>query len=95
MNKNKNLFKMCIGCRDYGEIKHEGHLELYDRSCSIDYPILSSGEQCPCINCLVKTMCSMSCDEFSLFIILYNQELKNQKQYFDRLRMEKRLNYGE
>lgn len=34
-------------------------------------PYLSETESCPCLNCIVKCMCEVTCDEFREYIRQY------------------------
>ena len=72
MNK-KELHKLCKGCRSYARIT-QGGKKVYHRSCMIDNPVISSNDQCPCINCILKVMCGHICEEYIDFNI---REAKN------------------
>lgn len=66
MIKNKDQYKICEGCKFYSPIVvfsdgREGYLLPM---CRIKYPVISPTEQCPCITCIVKSMCSRTCVDF-------------------------------
>lgn len=92
MNANKNLYKMCVGCHDYGTIEQAGHLDLYVRSCPIEYPILSSGRKCPCIDCLVKGVCTTPCRKYKIYLPKSDKEVHLHTEYFWKVRRAKRGN---
>ena len=69
-------YKICKGCKFYEHIVtlSDGRKELY-RTCRIKYPILSSTQQCPCLTCIVKSMCSSTCEAFFKYrdFLLYKE----------------------
>ncbi len=38
-----------------------------DRACIITIPYISEKLQCPCGNCIVKSMCNRPCNEFDIY----------------------------
>lgn len=62
-------YEMCKGCKMHGRDLtfidgRKGHL----RKCVIKVPVLSSTEQCPCITCLVKGICSCGCEGYITYM---------------------------
>lgn len=52
----------------YGRYFFTDGKKMYLRKCVIRVPILSSTEQCPCINCLVKAICSYGCEDYIAYM---------------------------
>lgn len=65
----------CKGCIVYNED---------DNRCAIEIiPHISETEHCPCINCIVKVMCKVVCQEFKLYAGLSTKrdgELRRKKE---------------
>ena len=51
----------CKGCRGCVTLSQGG------RCVSDLIPRISETEECPCITCLVKTMCLVTCEEFNAY----------------------------
>lgn len=64
MVKSKEIYQVCEGCANYGTIEMVNDIENYHRGCEIEYPVLSIHDQCPCITCLVKGICAISCKAY-------------------------------
>lgn len=66
MIKNKDERKVCKGCKFYEHFVtfSDGRVGRLLPSCRIKYPVISPTIQCPCLTCLVKSMCSRTCEEF-------------------------------
>jgi len=60
MTKKNTPNKICIGCRSYILDKHR-------RVCDIEEPFVSKTEKCPCIDCLIKSMCRKPCGDFKSY----------------------------
>ena len=65
MTNMKELHEICKGCKMNGKkLTYLDGKNTYIRDCRIKTPVLSSTEQCPCINCLIKGICSHGCEEY-------------------------------
>lgn len=60
---NKELHELCKGCKSYALIVQSGK-KVFHRSCMLDIPVISSTDQCPCMTCILKAMCSNVCEDF-------------------------------
>lgn len=67
MNKTE-LHELCKGCKSYASITLGGEI-VFHRSCMMDIPFISSTNKCPCMDCIIKTMCSKICDDYIDFNI--------------------------
>ena len=47
--------KLCEGCISYNS---------FDKVCMYHTPRTKGNQKCPCVNCIVKTMCIETCDDF-------------------------------
>ena len=66
MIKNKDRYEICKGCKFCSPIVvfSDGKDGYLLPICRILYPVISSIEQCPCITCIVKSMCGSTCEKF-------------------------------
>ena len=70
--------KICEGCKTYEE--GVATIPLEDRKkvvylCNVSVPFIQEGGKlCPCVECLVKMVCNIKCDELEKHIT--NQSIK-------------------
>jgi len=60
-----NKLELCKGCKSY--------LNIYTNRSRLDSPIrrcladpIKNDKQCPCIECLIKGMCSKGCEAYNI-----------------------------
>ena len=64
-------YESCKGCKMDGErLAYINSKKTHIRNCRIKIAVLSSTEQCPCINCLIKGICSVGCGEYREYMRL-------------------------
>lgn len=80
------LDKECKGC-------HRCHrIDLERESVCVIKPQHAKGNCCPCLNCIVKSMCSEVCEEYITFKTKYLDYL-NQQQYNTPRKNLRNFNY--
>jgi deoxycytidylate deaminase len=69
----------CKGCRSYAAYRliHCMYLREYMIGASMEYPDLKIYcDHCPCRDCLVKSMCTIHCEDSIMFHSIYKQRNK-------------------
>lgn len=66
------LLEECYGCKS-SEVKYK----YVDDGCYISNSFPKAVSKCPCLNCLIKGMCSDACGKYSLFL----ESLENSKKW--------------
>ena len=57
---------MVVRSTRYNKECHGCYVHLEFEQCTVE-PLNHHGKECPCLTCLVKSMCQKSCDKWTLY----------------------------